>query len=47
MRFFILTTSVVNAKRIFDNLNLNLSKKEIYTHLDFLNNLENEKQRKK
>ena len=44
-RFVILTTFVINSKRIFDNLSLNLLSKDIYYTSEFKNDLNEKKQK--
>ncbi len=43
MRFIILTTCVINAKRIFDTLFINVNQNDFYTYKQYISNLEEEK----
>ena len=43
MRFIILTTCVINAKRIFDTLLINVNKNELFSFKQYTSNLEEEK----
>ena len=43
MRFIILTTCVINAKRIFDTLLINVNQNDFYTYKQYISNLEEEK----
>ena len=43
MRFIILTTCVINAKRIFDTLLININQNELYSFKQYISNLEEEK----
>ncbi len=43
MRFIILTTCVINAKRIFDTLLINVNQNELYSFKQYISNLEEEK----
>ena len=43
MRFIILTTCVINAKKIFDTLFINVNQNDFYTYKQYISNLEEEK----
>ena len=42
MKFIILTTCIINAKRIFDTLLINVNKNDLYSYKQYTNNLKEE-----